>query len=300
MSKNPDATNSAADPINPYIPKYIVDQPWYSKSSKEETPETYLAHQRKNPLEIVDHSLAQPGQGISDPDRVLNQSKDNSNYDLKRDRWYGSDRAEYDRILLEWTRRGSSNATSRAASKSNVHAVSQEDEDDTDYELELSELGLESQHLKVSARHSSEEQTLRDRHDAPAYIGNIGLNENGKTRVSHGPQAQTILGKTTGIVSDSNQFVPPSGMEARELRQLQKVSWELNEKDVNAQSGGSDVAPPPQTNLLFSLEASPTLAALSARKSMAESRNSIPTLKRKMLLSRYGTGSVKNVNEEDN
>lgn len=295
MSNNPGAKDSATDSVNPYIPKYIVEQPWYSKLSKDDTDNTYLAHQRKNPLEIVDHSLAQPGTGISDPDRLTEKPQDQVDYDTKRDRWYGSDRTEYDRILLEWTKRESSREKSKSGSQNNDLYKVQDDSDDTDYELELSELGLTPQHLKVSARHDSKEQALRDRHDAPAYIGNIGLNESGKTRIEDIQQANPALNKTTGIVSGPNQFVPLSGSEARELRQLQKVSWELNERDVKAQAGGSDMVPPPQTNLQLSLEASPTLAALSARKLLTNPQDSALIQKRKMLLNRYGSGLAKNV-----
>lgn len=128
------STDSQAD-SNAYIPKYIKQSPWYKEGQKEE---------------VKDHSFSKHGEGFS-----------SNTYDSKRDKWEGFEINYNDPKQLE------------SQLKAINSAVSDEGDDDTDYELELSELGLKKTDIKNNNKQDKHEKVLRDRKDVPDYIKGI-------------------------------------------------------------------------------------------------------------------------------
>lgn len=128
-----ESTNTTAD-SNEYIPKFIKQTPWYKLGQKEE---------------VKDHSFSQHGQGFSA-----------NTYDSKRDKWEGFEINYNDAKQLQTQLKG-------------INTTTIQEDEDTDYELELSELGLQKSDIKDNNKQDQQEKVLRDRKDVPDYIKGI-------------------------------------------------------------------------------------------------------------------------------
>lgn len=265
---------------NQYLPKYIQNVPWYYKNDQAATDDA-LYHHRKNAGEKIDFSDPQAGSGIRDNFESVDGHfvRGDGDYDAKRDRWHGHSNEEWDDILAKWD---------KIKKKT---PVEENETDDTDYELELQELGLERKQIQSMLKEDPMEKAIRDRSDVPAYIMAINANAGGKIR----------LGKdsTKGLVSEDSDFVKES-KDVTEMKQIQQFAWEQNqayqkkkEKELfHAQLSAAydpyaavDSAVPVDLNL--SVEASPTLMMLKNReneKKKVKAREE----KRNKLLDRYG------------
>ncbi|OBA22780.1 hypothetical protein METBIDRAFT_35086 [Metschnikowia bicuspidata var. bicuspidata NRRL YB-4993] len=274
---------------NLYIPKYILDVPWYYKSglkAEQAGAEDTLAHHRKTPGQApVHHSEPQAGAGIFDEVTHVNGTKTRvaDDYDAKRDRWHGHSADEWDEILTRWE------AVKKTASRGqNMN----EDSDDTDYELELEELGLSRSDLKTGHVEDPLEKSIRDRRDVPAYIRAINGNMGGKIRVGKD--------STVGVVNEDSEFVKESA-DVAEFRQAQKFAWEKNkafeaeQKKAHYDAQLASLKNPnvpieeqPAADLNFSMEASPTMMMLQNRQN-EQRRKDAGEAKRRRLMEMYGS-----------
>ncbi|CCG25439.1 Slu7 protein [Candida orthopsilosis Co 90-125] len=276
--------------LNPYIPKYIISKPWYNEKesgpneSSEEITD-YLAHQRKT-SEIVDYSLPQVGHGINDEtkDGIRNASND-ENYDTKRDRWFGYSTEEWLAKVKNWNEKNDIKI---------IHARNEaDDSDDTDYELELNELGLDRKDVMQNIKEDPMEKMLRDRQDVPAYIHNINSRSDAKIRIEYDPKSRLAKDPTKGILNDKNQFVKKLEGDAKDLKTLQTFAWDLNKKNEQqrktAQAASVDEtgAKVNVTDGNDSLEATPTLMSIKERE-QKEAAKQKSIAKRRKILDIYG------------
>lgn len=258
-----------------YIPKFIQNVPWYYKLQKpkdEEQKEQLdaFAHQRKLGVG-TDLNAAQTSESRLDAVDALDD------YDAKRDHWRNNAEEQWDEIVGNWDQN---------KNKLRKNAYDQNDSDDTDYELEIEELGLDPKHLRSYNLEDKEERSNRDRNNVPAYIMGITANEGGKVRYG-----QDSLGS---IVLQDSEFVRESKDE-QDLKKMQEFAWEKNkqhEKEQQMKQYYSEVKGEvddtlTQTNLDYVVEASPTLLMLKAKekekKALAER-----AAKHKKLMERYG------------
>lgn len=260
-----------------YIPKFIQNVPWYyklnnkntSSSDSTESIQDAFLHQRKEVLNNLNSNKK------SDANDGVIQSLDD--YDAKRDHWQGTADEEWDNIVSGWN---------ETKTKSNLDKSMMEDSDDTDYELELEELGLHQKHLKSNHLEDPMERANRDRLDVPAYIIGITANEGGKIRYGEDSLA--------AIVHEDSAFVRQSKDE-NELKQIQTFAWEKNiqhEKEQQLKlyrselSGELDVTVT-QANLDYVVEASPTLLMMKAKEKEKKAKDESQK-KLKKLMDRYG------------
>ncbi|CAI5758147.1 unnamed protein product [Candida verbasci] len=250
---------------NPYIPRYILDKPkWYDQNDKEGEDENKdeLAHHR-NQSEIKDYSLATTGQGINDE---LSLRQDTTNYDEKRDKYYGYSNEQWLEHLKKW--------------KPIDITTNDNDSDDTDYELELIELGIDKSKLKRNYKQDPMERMIRDRSDIPDYIRNIKMN-NEKLEIENKNESDLVK---QNLINDESQFVRQSNDddESKKLQNLQKFAWELDKKAVKHELL-------PETDLNLSVEASPTLVMLKQKKQEEERQieRENEAKRRKKLLEKY-------------
>ncbi|EMG45443.1 hypothetical protein G210_4364 [Candida maltosa Xu316] len=257
--------------LNPYIPKYIISKPWYqTDESKDEGEVTdQLSHQRKTG-EIVDHSIAKAGTGIKDEFEGTIRRTTDEDYDTKRDRWYGYSTEEWLDRIKNWKQK-----------EDPTTQTNNDDSDDTDYELELIELGLERKDLNKNIKEDPMEKMLRDRQDIPAYIHNITSNPNNKLRIDYDPKSRLAIDMAKGFLNDRSQFVKKLSGEATELEQLQKIALKLDSEHdqerkaarMKEQFFGDNEEfknQVPEADLSLSLEASPTLMMLKAKQLQKE------------------------------
>ncbi|KAM9920403.1 hypothetical protein OXX59_007247 [Metschnikowia pulcherrima] len=277
----------STDPNNSYIPKYIQDVPWYYKTAQKNTESVVkdsLAHHRKAPDQApIDHSEPRAGLGISDEVVEVDGTKirKSDDYEAKRDRWHGHSAAEWDHILSEWDRVKRITNTQKSGDES----------DDTDYELELQELGLARTDLKMGLIEDPLEKSIRDRRDVPEYIRAINGNVGGKIR----------LGKdsTTGITNDSSECIKES-RDVTEFKKMQQFAWEKNKefeakqqkaqydaKLASLQNPNVQMEEQQVADLGLSIEASPTLMMLKNRQN-EQAKKEKGDEKRRKLMERYG------------
>lgn len=267
---------------NQYLPKYIQNIPWYYKNDALASADDALYHHRKKPGEKLDHSDPQAGSGIKDNFESVDGHlvRADGDYDAKRDRWHGHSHEEWDEIFEKWDK-----------IKKSQHSLTEQDSDDTDYELELEELGLDRKQIQNSLKEDPMEKAIRDRRDVPAYILAINANVGGKIR----------LGKdsTKSLVNDDSDFVKES-KDVKELKQMQQFAWEKNqeyqkkkEKEIfqaqiaNMHDPYAKVDADVPVDFSLNVEASPTLMMLRNRENEEKKRKAGENKKNK-LLERYG------------
>lgn len=284
--------------VNPYIPKYIASKPWYQGDLPQKDEDDYLAHQRKNPEEIVDHSISKTGEGINDAFEKHGDVlvKMNEDYESKRDRWYGYDMKAWDDVLNNWETIKHKKRKLETKSKGS-------DSDDTDYELELVELNLARKDLQSGIREDPLEKSIRDRQDVPSYIQNITSDPSNKIRIEYDPKSRLTKNLSKGFINDQQQFVRQLSGEARKLNELQKFAWDIEDQDqkqqqINklSQSFTANDEEEKTVNLDLNLEANPTLMMLRAKKHVEEQRNQ-EKLRKETLLSIYGAESASDVSK---
>lgn len=245
--------------VNQNIPKYIVNRPWYEGSGKDKDSDDYLAHHRKDGLQIVDYSLAQPGSGIDET-----EIRGEDTFDAKRDRWHGYDLDDWQRVLDNWK---------------DKEKVDNNDEN-PDYELELLELGLTSRDIKRNIKENSLERTVRDRQDIASYIFNITSNPDNKISLDASNSKNNVASV------DDDQFVRKT--DDINAVKLQKFAWDLKKKDdevnkskiLDASLTNDSVEV--EVNLEHNLEASPTLMMLKQKKHQQELKEKVDLKKRKL------------------
>lgn len=261
-----------------YIPKFIQNVPWYYKLKEQtttsleastETIKDAFAHQRKLVVNNLNASLkALPNNGLI-------ESLDD--YDAKRDRWQSTADEEWDNIVSGWN---------ETKTKSNLDKSAMEDSDDTDYELELEELGLNQKHLKSNHQEDPMERANRDRRDVPAYIMGITSNEGGKIRYGQDSLA-TIVHQDSAFVRESK--------DQDEFKKIQTFAWEKSKEHEKEQQmklfyselkGELDVSVS-QANLDYVAEASPTLLMLKAKEREKRAKDESQK-KLKKLMDKYG------------
>lgn len=320
--KNKPQVDKLGREINPYIPKYIANVPWYqaqqatSKTQDQldsQDKDGYLAHQRLDRTqEPTDHSIPQAGGGIKD-DFEINEDatiKKFNDWDSKRDRWHGYSSQEWDNLVKNWD-------TIKSKKQKVQNDTIDEDSDDTDYELELIELGLSTKDIKSNLKEDPLEKTIRDRQDVPAYILNITSNANNK--ISYDPKSRISVDPTRGFLNDRNQFVRYLTGEAKNLEDVQKFAWDQNreyeeikqrellEKKLSYSmahqvSEEESIIP---VDLDLSLEASPTLMMLKT-KQLKEKNDKLKEQRKANLINKYGgtehltkSKALSDVNEGD-
>lgn len=285
-----------------YIPKYISQVPWYRRTGQDdedgkqtESARVSLAHQYKDPHVKVDHSEPTAGRGVTDEfvrsgDVEIKKAEE---WDAKRDRWHGYDIEEWDRIARNWDaiKRG---AGAERRARAQVQSSLQSDSDDTDYELELRELGLSARDVAGTLKEDPLEKILRDRQDVPQYI--LAISASGKLKIDD-PNL-----KHTQVTNDQAQFVraatgtaagrPAGGVD--EIQRLQQFAWEQNETLARRQQqhvldqrlkGDSEVTV--KTDIDLNLHANPTAMLLRERK-QRQQEDEAKAAKRQKLADMYG------------
>lgn len=211
--------------LNPYLPRYITNVPWYrnknilnqNKESKNFNKnkvidtvleKDYLGHQRKNVDEIIDYSLSLPGNGINDlfekKDSVLVRAS--SNFDSKKDRWYGVQNSEWESALKNWEKIKKNKKTTNLIDF-------QQDSDDTDFELELLELGLIDEDLKIPCKYNPYLKTSRDREDVPSYIFNVNSQNESAELFTYNPKTRLTKKRSSYFYNDDDQFIKQSNAD---------------------------------------------------------------------------------------
>lgn len=274
---------------NPYIPKYISKVPWYQEG-KDKAKDAF-AHLRPDPhSEPTDYSVAKPGSGITDsydmtPDGAsLRKFED---YDSKRDRWHGYGNEEWDHFMKNW------DLIKRRKTK---NSAAENDSDDTDYELEIMELGVLAKDVRNIVKEDPLEKTIRDRQDVPAYIQKISIGG----KIAYGSQSTGAMDPSNGIVNDRSQFVRQQEGDAEAFKRVQQFAWDQNdqyealkEKEMfrerlqGAVDGNKDSATHVPVELNLSMEASPTLMLIRAREHEGEKQRLLDE-KKQALVGKYG------------
>ncbi|CAN3499333.1 hypothetical protein DICA1_A06106 [Diutina catenulata] len=185
-----------------HVPKFIKETRWYNQQEER----VFKAEGDAS----IDRGDAELGAGIQDGVKPADR------WDEARDQWFGYTVDEWEQQLKNWRSRP---ATDDA-----------DDSDDTDYELELIELGLSQHDIKKTGRNHPWEQSMRDRSDIAGYIHNISANANGKIELEYDPRTRTMVG-ASGLTHASGTFVKGSGAP-------EKMSWEI----------GAGVEPSSETN----------------------------------------------------
>ncbi|KAI5952913.1 SLU7 [Candida jiufengensis] len=309
-------SNPTEKELNPYIPKFIISKPWYNEEKQseekvdEEQPKDYLSHQRKT-SEIIDHSLPKIGEGIKDEftGSVRTSTEDNANYDSKRDRWYGYSNEQWLESIKSWNEKN--NKLTRKPIYKN-----DDDSDDSDYDLELNELGLQKSDIMQNVKEDPMEKMLRDRQDIPAYIHNINSRLSDKIKIEYDPKSRLAKDLTRGFLNDKNQFIKKVEGDAKDLKILQNFAWDLDKKDLqikklkqienqynneNSYSYGEDDENKKEekigSDLNLSLEASPTLMMLKANQEKEKAKQK-SIVKRKAILSMYTDTETKSTEDQ--
>lgn len=293
--------DSSGKEVNPYIPKFISAVPWYHNKLNDEKSDDYLSHQRSNVAdEAKDHSIPQPGSGINDEFEIKGETeiKKVEDYDSKRDRWHGYETQEWDKIAENWDK-------IKKKKQKTKNASVEEDSDDTDYELELVELGLDLKDIKNNLKEDPLEKTIRDRQDVPAYI----LNITSSNKIHYDPKSRLTKDPSKGFINDKNQFVKKLTGEAKRLDNLQKFAWEQNrqkeeikqrqafEQKLTGKKYSEGSPDEYQVDLNLNMEANPTAMMLQARHQQ-EQQQASHDQKKSDLVAKYGGGEFLNKSKE--
>lgn len=274
---------------NPYVPKYISKVPWYQEG-KEKGKDAF-AHQRQDPnSEPTDYSLAKPGSGITDSFEKTSDGaklRKVDDYDSKRDRWHGYGNEEWDHLIKNWA---------LIKRKKTKNTPIENDSDDTDYELELMELGVLAKDVRNIVKEDPLEKTIRDRQDIPAYIQNISMGG----KIAYKSPSTGAMNPNNGIVNDRGQFVRYLAGDTDAFKRIQQFAWDQNnqyealkEKEMfrerlqGAVDGSSDVSTHIPVDLNLSMEASPTLMLIKAQEHETEKQR-LSDHKKKALADKYG------------
>lgn len=293
--------DSSGKEVNPYIPKFISAVPWYHNKLNDEKSDDYLSHQRSNVAdEAKDHSIPQPGSGINDEFEIKGETeiKKVEDYDSKRDRWHGYEAQEWDKIAENWDK-------IKNKKQKMKNADVEEDSDDTDYELELIELGLDQKDIKDNLKEDPLEKTIRDRQDVPAYI----LNITSSNKIHYDPKSRLTKDPSKGFINDKNQFVKKLTGEAKRLDNLQRFAWEQNrqqqemkqreafEQKLTGKKNSEDGSDEYHVDLNLNMEANPTAMMLQARHQQ-EKQKASHDQKKSDLVAKYGGGEFLNKSNE--
>lgn len=246
-----------------HLPKYIQNVPWYYQNGKSSDP---LSHHRRDPEQSGDLSIPQAGTGINDTYHVVDGHRvrgESGAFDAKRDRWHGFDSTEWDHVLAQWNKTKKS-AHQRKSGASGASGAP-EDSDDTDYELELCELGLSQDQLHKKTAEDPIQKAIRERRDMPAYIRSITGNSGGKIRVGHDDAAI--------VTNDDGDFVAGN---------QQKFAWQVPQRGTNEGHVGHEGQAGQNID-----EATPTLQMMKQREEQAKQKQAAEERKRG-LLEKYG------------
>lgn len=262
---------------NLYIPKFILNVPWYYKELHG--GDDALIHQRKDLSSGPIEGGPTAGAGIDDAG-----DKETDDFASKRDRWHGYNAEEWDEVFAKW------DSIKKSKKPTNTEA---EDSDDTDYELELQELGIDRKDFTKGFVEDPLEKSIRERKYTPAYILSINANQGGKIRIGKD--------STRGIANDESDFVKQPSKDERDFSRMQHFAWEQNKQyeqekqrelyqkqlanmsNPNAQVLDSTVP----VELGFNVEASPTLMMMK-QKEEDRKKKEISDKRKKSLLDRYG------------
>lgn len=276
--------------INPYIPRFISNAPWYLEKSDD-----YLQHQRSTKEDIKGEWYDRGGDNSSTAPikfrkgackncgAMTHQAKDcmerprkvgakysgldlradehvqniRTTWDSKRDRWNGYDAEEYKRVVDDYEQeeqiRAEANEEERLA---NIREGKESGE-------ALSP-GGESAKTKEDADKMST-RTLRVREDKASYLTDLS-----EDSALFNPKSRTLRSEVDGSINDRGQFV-------RKLTDLAEDHDELRRlADIAAEQGEE-----------INLESNPTEAILRLRQIQQKESEAAKILKDN-LLSKYG------------
>lgn len=252
---------------NQYIPKFILNVPWYYSELQGQENDAFV-HQRKDASLTGDNA----------------KNAQDQDFSAKRDRWHGYKAEEWDEILAKWDEIKKANRLSQQDN---------EDSDDTDYELELQELGIERSEFQRGFVEDPLEKSIKERKYTPAYILAINANQGGKIRIGKD--------STKSVANDESDFVKEPSKEEKDFKQMRQFAWEQNQQyeqeklrelyqkqlanlsNPNAEAVDNTVP----IELGFSVEASPTLIMMKKREEDKKKKEASEKRK-KSLLDRYG------------
>lgn len=269
--------------INPYIPRFISNAPWYLEKSDD-----YLQHQRSTKEDIKGEWYDRGGEsGPAAPTKfrkgactncgaMTHKAKDcmerprkigakytgldlkaddniqniRTTWDSKRDRWNGYDAEEYKRVVDDFNEE----------EKLRVEAEEEERlKKIREGGASALEEGNDKEATKVSTR------TLRVREDKASYLTDLS-----EDSAVFNPKSRTLRSDVEGSINDRGQFV-------RKLTDLAEDHDELRKFAELAAERGEDI----------SLESSPTEAILKLRQLQQKESEAKEAL-RNNLLSKYG------------
>lgn len=150
---------------------------------------------------------------------IRNDSSDNSDWDARKDRWFGYTGKEYNDLLKDWERK-----------KIDAKKPEEQDEEllwDTDEEVELMKLGLYKNvmgTLKQDDLQNSQLQraSVRLREDRAAYLNDVNSDE-----IKYDPKSRLYKSEVLGSVDEkSRMFRRHLTGEAQELNELNRFSRE--------------------------------------------------------------------------
>ena len=265
------------DEINPYIPRYISNAPWYIDKGDD-----YLQHQRSSHAEVqtdwyergkkvgaaaikyrkgactncgamghkAQDCLERPrkiGAKYSGMDiRADEEIKDiQTTWDSKRDPWNGYDAAEYKKVIDQYK-------NSAEIKETTANSNGQDDEFNVD--------GDEKSEPKAYTR------TLREREDKAGYLSNL----NDESGAVYNPKSRTLRDEQQGSINERGQYIRNLTDKAKDYDELKKMASDV------AEQGGK-----------IHLEASPTEGILKLQHLQKEKSEAQEKL-RQSLLERYG------------
>lgn len=235
---------------NEHLPRYIKTQPWYYKTTDDESKtktqedkddnddvseKDYLQHHRSKNSNITNNDEATIGTGIKDEFNIIGSDKarkDDITYDANKDRWYGYDEDNYQKIIDEWDTKKSMNEDKNLNNKK----INEETFiNDLDVLIEIRKLDLDLNDainflIDVNNEQlSSKATSVRLREDKAAYLQDIG-NLDGS--INYDPKSRLYKTEELGKVDEKgNMFRRHLTGEGKELEELNKFTRELSKND---------------------------------------------------------------------